>query len=103
MDKITALEKAKAFTKLATKHIKPVKVYLYGSYSKGNWHEYSDIDVAFVVKMTDEDYFETLTMLYGLTWQVDNTIEPFLFIQGKDPSGFLEDIEKYGELLYSEN
>ena len=103
MDKITALEKAKVYTKLAVELLQPVKVFLYGSFANGNWHEYSDIDIAFVVKKLDNGYLETLTMLYNLTWQVDNIIEPSLFIEGKDSSGFLEYIEKYGELLYKEN
>ena len=103
MDKIEAVAKATAFAQLTVDKLHPVKVFLYGSFANGNWHEYSDIDVAIVVKELEHDYMQTVFMLYNLRWDVDTLIEPKLFIEGNDPSGFLEYIEKYGELLYSAN
>ena len=103
MDKVEALKKARDFTKLTVDKLNPVKVFLYGSFANGNWHKYSDIDVAVVVKELEQDYMDTVFMLWKLRRDIDTMIEPKLFVVGQDPSGFLEYIEKYGELLYSAN
>ncbi|MDN0049067.1 nucleotidyltransferase domain-containing protein [Bacteroides gallinaceum] len=42
----------------------PLKdLYLYGSYSKGNHTEDSDIDIAVVVGRMSDDYFEDTPLL----------------------------------------
>ena len=49
MDKDTALEAVRAFgAELAKLGVRPGKVVLYGSFARGDWHEWSDIDVVVV-------------------------------------------------------
>ena len=103
MDKITALEKAKKFTDITVDRFNPSKVFLYGSFANGNYNEFSDIDIAVVVKKLDQGYMDALFSLWTLRWDIETMIEPTLFVEGQDPSGFLEYIEKYGELLFSAN
>jgi len=103
MDKKEAIEKVKKFSELIREDFKPVKVFLYGSYANGNWNSDSDIDVAVIVKSLSSDYLLSLNLLYKLRRKIDTLIEPILFIEGKDPSGFLSDIKSKGELIYSDN
>ena len=39
--------------------------------------------------------------LYKLTVGISTDIEPVLIIDEDDPSGFLESISEYGEIIYS--
>jgi predicted nucleotidyltransferase len=103
MDKNDAIKKAKVFSELIKSDFNPSKVFLYGSYANGNWNEDSDIDIAVVVNSLQLDYIASLSLLYKLRRNIDILIEPVLFIEGKDPSGFLAEIEKNGKLIYSIN
>ena len=85
----------------------PVKIeqlYLYGSYAKGNPHEYSDIDVALVVGRLDDGYdvLKTEPLLWKLTRQVDDRIEPILVERDADYAGFLDEIRRTGMLIEDE-
>ncbi len=101
MDKSQVLEKAIEYAKLVSEKIKPQKVVLYGSYAKGNWKEDSDIDIAVVVNIIEDDFLETKAMLYKLRRNIDDRIEPVLLEEGNDESGFLNEIMKHGEIIYS--
>jgi len=72
--------------------------WLFGSYAKGTPCKYSDIDVAIVVerKENDYDFFETEPLLWKLTRQVDNRIEPVLIARDTDYAGFLDEIQRTG-------
>ncbi len=72
------------------------KAYLFGSHVKGTAHEYSDIDIAIFVTSIRDDYLKELRLLYRLRRDIDVRIEPHLFVEGRDPSGFSDEIEKYG-------
>ncbi len=72
------------------------KAYIFGSHVKGTAHETSDIDIAIFVTGIRDDYLEELKLLYRLRRDIDVRIEPHLFIEGRDPSGFSEEIEKHG-------
>ena len=79
----------------------PVKIdqyWLYGSYAKGLSNEHSDIDVALVVNHLNEEYdfFETEPLLWKLTREVDDRIEPVLIARDTDYAGFLDEIEHTG-------
>ena len=100
MDKSQALEKAIQYAALVSEKIKPQKVVLYGSYAKGNWKEESDIDIAVIVDTVDKD-LETEIMLYKLRRNVDDRIEPILLECKKDEGGFIDEILKHGEVIYS--
>jgi len=101
MDKNEALKITKEFALLIKDILNPSKVFLYGSYANNQYHENSDIDIAVIVNRLDGNYLTNLSLLYKLRKQINLSIEPVLFIEGKDPSGFLEYIEKTGELAYS--
>ena len=101
MDKNEALKKTKDYALLIRDKFNPLKVFLFGSYADNNYNENSDIDIAVVVSDLNGDYLTNLNQLYKLRKQIDISIEPVLFIEGKDPSGLLDYIEKYGELAYS--
>ena len=101
MDKKNAIvNKVKAYQHLvsSTSPIKIDQCWLFGSYAKGTPHRHSDIDVALVVEHLGKDYdfFETEPLLWKLTRQVDDRIEPVLIARDTDYSGFLDDIQRTG-------
>lgn len=60
----------------------PVKaLYLYGSFSKGNFNADSDIDVAVIVERLSEDYFEDTPLLWKIKRKISNLIEPVLLTE----------------------
>jgi predicted nucleotidyltransferase len=77
------------------------KIILYGSQAKGTGHQDSDIDVAVVFKNIDGDYLETAARLFQLRRKIDSRIEPVIFEQCHDPSGFLEEIMRTRSVIYS--
>jgi len=50
--------------------------------------------VAVIVNSVNSDFFTYAPLLWKLSRQVDNRIEPVLFINGNDPGGFLQEILK---------
>lgn len=101
MDKSQVLEKAMQYTALVNENMKPQKIILYGSYAKGNSKEDSDIDIAVVVDKIDENFLDTEVLLYKLRRHVDDRIEPILIDSNEDKSGFLDEILKHGQIIYS--
>ena len=96
MDKIEVINKVQKYRFLLNKHFNIKKVLLFGSYAKGTNKEESDIDVAIIVENLDDDYFATTPLLWKLRREIDDRIEPILFENNNDKSGFLKEIEKYG-------
>ena len=100
MDKRTLIiDKAKEYKKLVNSALPlPIDQYwLYGSYAKGKPREHSDIDIAMVVNHIDDDtYWKSLPLLWRLTYQVDDRIEPVLIARDTDYVGFLNEIERTG-------
>ena len=84
--------KLRNYKRLVSKHFEVEKVILFGSYATGRQRIDSDIDVAIVVNSLNGDYFTYAPLLWKLKHQVDERIEPVLFINGKDQSGFLKEI-----------
>jgi predicted nucleotidyltransferase len=72
--------------------------WLFGSYAKGSQKKYSDIDVALVVDRLDDNYnfLDAESLLWTLTRQVDNRIEPVLIARETDYAGFIGEIERTG-------
>ena len=96
----TIISRVKIYKELVNSSF-PVKIdqfWLFGSYAKGSSNKYSDIDVALVVEHLNEDYdfFETEPLLWKLTRQVDDRIEPVLIARDTDYAGFLDEIEQTG-------
>jgi predicted nucleotidyltransferase len=77
------------------------QIILFGSYAKNNAREDSDIDIAIVVEKFDDDYLSIITRLNKLTRNIDDRIEPLLFLKNNDKSGFLGQIQTEGKILYS--
>ena len=77
-------------------------VILYGSYAKGTGRKHSDIDVAVVVDKIEDDFLMSEVKLYKLRRKVDERIEPVLLERDNDISGFLAEILKSGEVVYSQ-
>ena len=81
IDKEKAIKIAKEYKALVAKHLPFKALYLYGSYSKGNHTEDSDIDIAVVVERMSDDYFEDTPLLWKLKRKISNLIEPVLLTE----------------------
>ena len=98
MDKKQAIEIAKKYKSVVAKHLPLKSLYLYGSYSKGNYTEDSDIDIAVIVSQRSDNYFEDTPLLWRLGRKVSYLIEPVLLTE--DTSNPLyADILKTGILI----
>jgi uncharacterized protein len=100
MDKAEAIDKVKDYAEQVIKHFDVKNVVLYGSFARNNARKYSDIDVAVVVKNIDRDFFDYAPLLWKLTRNIDVRIEPILIEEDNDVSGFLDEIYKYGIIVY---
>ena len=58
-----------------------VKVYLYGSYSKGNPNPWSDIDVAVIIPTLEGDWIKLTMALNRNVRKVNLRIEPILMME----------------------
>jgi len=54
------------------------KVFLYGSYARGEAGHESDIDIMLVSDSVDSDNPKTKAFVWGLTRKIDTRIEPYL-------------------------
>ncbi len=101
MDNASVIEKLKIYADLVRANFPVQKIILYGSYAKGTTRENSDIDVAVIVDKID-DILESEYKLFELRRDIDEMIEPLIFeANSNDLSGFLEEIQKTGEVIYS--
>jgi uncharacterized protein len=55
------------------------RAYVYGSQTRGNAREWSDIDVAIVSADFSKDFFEERLILMRLASEIDDRIEPVPF------------------------
>lgn len=81
MDKEQAIALAKRYKEIVAEKLPLKALYLYGSYSKGNYREDSDIDIAVVVESLNDNYFEDTPLLWKLRRKISNLIEPVLLIE----------------------
>jgi predicted nucleotidyltransferase len=101
MDKKQAVAIAELFADAVKEHFQVKKVVLYGSQAKGNSHELSDIDIAVIIEETKDDFLDSEAKLYKLRRTIDLRIEPILLEESKDASGFIQQIMKEGQVIYS--
>ena len=99
MDKKNALNIAKKFSAEIKNIISAENVILFGSYARGNFHKWSDIDIAIIVKNSNFDYFDVYKKLGNISLKLDTRIEPIIIDKTKDFSGFLENIKKEGIII----
>ena len=102
MDKEKVRRLVEEYAKLVVSNMVVNKIILYGSYARGDFRKDSDIDVAVVVPRSSisDDILKDMAKLFKLRRSISNDIEPVLLIDEDDPSGFLESISQYGEVVY---
>lgn len=98
MDKEQAIKLAQEYKKVLMEKMPVKALYLYGSYSKGNYTEESDIDIAVVVEHLNDDYFADTPLLWKLKRKISNLIEPVLLTEDKN-NPLYADILKTGILV----
>jgi predicted nucleotidyltransferase len=96
LDKTELINKLTKYKKILSNHFDIYKVFLYGSYAKGNPHDFSDIDVAIIVNKLEGDFFTYAPIPWKICSDIDVRIEPILLERDKDRSGFLEEIMNTG-------
>ena len=101
MDKETAIARVKQYADAVRKSFPVKKVILYGSHARGKARGHSDIDVAVVVRKVEGDLLLSERKLFRLRRDIEPMIEPVLLEEDNDPSGFLAEILKTGEIIYS--
>jgi predicted nucleotidyltransferase len=99
MGKADVIENIRKFSSELSKKIKFKKIILFGSFARGNANADSDIDIAVVVDTFPGDFLKITPVLWKIAAQIDSRIEPIILVEGKDDSGFLESISKYGETI----
>jgi len=102
MDRGTAIRTAQQYAQAVAKELHPAVILLYGSCAKGTQSENSDIDVAVVFDGFDGDWLKMSARLWKLRRGISDDIEPILLDRKQDdPSGFVADVFRTGEVLYS--
>jgi predicted nucleotidyltransferase len=100
MDKTTVVERVKKYAVEVAGEMPESQVILFGSYVSGKAHENSDIDVAIIVKEINDDYLTVIRHLYALAVPIDPMIEPHLLFEDGDNGGFLQEVQRTGEVIY---
>ena len=80
----------------------PMKIdrtYLFGSFAKGTPHEYSDIDVAFIVSNWTGGYDDTIVPVWKMCRNFDSRIEPHIIDPEQDYSYFEQEVQRTGILI----
>lgn len=98
MDKEQAIILARKYKEMVAEILPLKALYLYGSYSKGNYREDSDIDIAVIVEHLNENYFEDTPILWKLRRKISTLIEPILLTEDMNNPLYC-DITKTGILI----
>ena len=72
-----------------------IRVYMYGSYSKGYANPWSDIDVAVIVPELKGTWLDTSTVITKDAIKLNTLIEPVL-MQDNEPSPLYRDVMRTG-------
>ena len=100
-------ESTRVLKKLLKKNL--IKIVLYGSYARGDYNEFSDIDIFVLVQNRKEELNNILNLicekLFDLDLKYNVTINPLIenlqvYNEYKDCSLLFENIEKDGVVLY---
>lgn len=102
MDKSEVLKIVKQFSAIVVEKYHPLKIVLFGSYARGDYHKDSDIDIAVIVDKLEGNFLDSEAGLYKIRRTINENIEPVLFENGTDKSGFLDFILSYGEIIYQQ-
>jgi uncharacterized protein len=98
MDKKDALNIANLYADALNQKYKFIRVFLFGSYAKGNFHDESDIDIAVVFKDFN-NLIEMQVELMRLRRKIDSRIEPHPFRESdfNISNPIVNEIIKYGQ------
>jgi len=104
MDKIDALRISQGYlAKVLKSDVQFSEAWLFGSFAKGRQHEYSDIDIAIVLKDNVIHTFETDVKLMLMRSSGDETlIEPHAFTKEEFDNRvpIVDQITRHGERIY---
>jgi len=103
MDKKQVIDLVKKYTEIIKEKFDLNKVVLYGSYSRGDQKEWSDIDVAIFLNEIKGDIMANEFILYKLRRNIDSRIEPIILDEKNDESGFAGEVLRNGIVLYTSN
>jgi len=103
VDKEQVIELVRRYSELIREIFNVRSVVLYGSYSRGDQKEWSDIDVAVFLNERQGDILTDESKLYKLRREIDSRIEPIILDEEKDQSGFAQDVLKTGIIIYQSN
>ena len=95
MDQEQAIKIVQSYKRAILPLYKDAKVYLYGSYSKGNQRQESDIDVAVVVPEIHGDWFSLVPPLWAKARKLNSLIEPVL-LEANEHSPLYDDVMRTG-------
>lgn len=98
MDKEQAIKLAQRYKAAVAERLPLKALYLYGSFSKGTYHDDSDIDIAVVVEHLNDDYFADTPLLWKLRRKISTLIEPVLLTEDNS-NPLYSDILKTGILI----
>lgn len=105
MDKREVIEILKQFhQKMLARGIRPLKIILYGSYSKETYQEGSDIDVVIVSNdFTGKNYWERIDILADVIYELFAPIEAVALTQQEWEQGdsVVTHFAKNGEILFA--
>ena len=99
LDKATVRELAAQYAAEVKKILSPSAIVVFGSYANGTPHEWSDIDIAVIMRDFQGDWLEASAALCGLTRRVSIDIEPHLLDEVHDASGFVQHILQTGQVI----
>lgn len=74
------------------------KIILYGSYSKGNYNDESDVDIAFFIDLNSENIRSVYNSVYRICSQYSVDIQPQVFSDTEllQPIGIIEEVVRFG-------
>jgi len=102
-DKIIARKNALRYIKkLREEKFDLLTVYIFGSLIKGNFTEWSDVDIAVVSKDLTGDPVDDRVKLMKLRWDIDLRIEPHPFLPedwNDNTNPFINEIKRNGERI----
>lgn len=103
-EKLYIIELVKQFAKIVSSEFSISRILLYGSYAKDTAHEFSDIDVAVILKDDEKvNKFEATKSLYKAALKINPKIEPRCFFLSEtekaEPASILNEILKTGLVI----
>jgi len=100
MDKDHVVDCVRLLAERARRTIDVRQVILFGSHARATATDQSDIDIAVITDSPVADWLEASAELYRISGDIDLALEPHLLDYEHDPSGFLAEIRRTGEIIY---